>query len=806
MKVSVKWLSDYAALGSAKPEELAKRLTLAGLEVEGVSSPAAALAGVIVVQIKSSVQHPNADKLSVTQVDTGSGAPLQIVCGAKNYKVGDKVPLATVGTKLPHGVEIKQAALRGVESNGMLCSAKELGLAEDASGLLILDAQAKPGTPIAQALGLDDTVFELNVTPNRPDALSHLGVARELAVLSKIALKLPQASLKEGSGKASDKVKIRIDDPERCRRYIGRVVENVKVGPSPAWLTQRLQACGVRSINNVVDVTNYVLLEYGQPMHAFDLDNLAGSEIVVRKATKGEKLTTLDGKERTLDVDDLLICDRDVPQVLAGVMGGAKSEVSEKTTRVLLESANFQPASIRRSSKRHALHSESSHRFERGVDVDAAPLALERAAELLAELAGGIVLQGKIDVYPEVLAKKKVALRFARIGEVLGVDVPADESKRILTSLGFTVEKEANGEATFVVPMARVDVESAEDLIEEVARVRGFDSIPAVMPRGASESRPESPTVEAELRVRVALAGAGFDEVINYSFVSPAELEALGAPKGIALQNPLSVEQSVLRTSMLPGLFQNLSRNVRHQADTILLYEIGRTYLPNASRKDERTPVATEQLHLAGVVHGRRDGRGWTHRDASLDFYDVKGALQAVLAALHVTDVEFLHTESKLLHPRSAALLKHQSGVELGSLGEVHPRVAKKLSVPAGTFVFDLDLESLLLLTQLLPQYSPISRYPAVHRDLAVVVPLELENGDVRKLSLDGGGGLVQDAALFDVYTGRPIPEGRKNLAYAIRYRSPERTLTDDEVNQAHTRIVDEVSKLLGGSLRGANP
>ncbi len=805
MKISLKWLSEYVPLPPTKPAGLAQRLTLAGLEVEGVSSPAAALQGVVVAQIQASHPHPNADKLSVTQVDLGGKAPLQIVCGAKNYKVGDKVPLATVGTKLPNGVEIKQAALRGVDSSGMLCSARELGLAEDASGLLILDPKAKVGAPIAEALGLDDTVLELNVTPNRPDALCHLGVAREVAVLSTAAFTPPKVSLKEGGGKTADKVKIRIDDATRCRRYAGRVVEGVKVGPSPAWLADRLKACGVRSINNVVDITNYVLLEYGQPMHAFDLDNLAGAEIVVRLAKKGEKLTTLDGKERALDPDDLLICDKEKPQVLAGVMGGEKSEVTAKTTRVLLESANFEPGSIRRSSKRHALHSESSHRFERGVDIDGAPLALDRAAQLLAELAGGTVLQGQLDVYPKALAKRRVPLSYARVSEVLGAEVMADQSRHILSSLGFVAENATADGATWVVPSGRVDVEGPEDLIEEIARIRGYDTIPARLPRGASEAAPESPDVEAERRVRAALSGAGFDEAINYSFVSPAELEALGAPKGISLLNPLSVEQSVMRTSMFAGLLQNLSRNVRHQAETVLLYEIGRTYLPETAA-GPRQPVAREALKISGIAWGRRDGRAWTHKEAALDFYDVKGALQAVLGALSVEGVEFIPTESRLLHPRAAAALRHRSGQLLGFLGELHPRVAKKLQAPAGTFLFELEAQPLFALARLLPPFSQLSRYPAVLRDLAVVVPLELENESIRRLIREVGGALVEDAVIFDVYTGKPIPEGRKNVAYAIRYRSPERTLTDQEVSDAHTRIVEELGKRLGGSLRGSNP
>ncbi|HEY0880596.1 MAG TPA: phenylalanine--tRNA ligase subunit beta, partial [Archangium sp.] len=434
MKLSLKWLKDYVALPVPHPtsspqgaltsvDELARRLTMAGLEIEGIARPGDGLKGVVVAQILASEKHPNADKLSVTKIDDGSGTPLQVVCGAKNYKVGDKVPLATVGTELPGGMKIGKAQMRGVDSSGMLCSAKELSLPEGENGLLILDPALKVGTPIAEALGLDDVIFEVNVTPNRSDALSHLGIAREVATLLGTGLCPPPAKLSESSVDAATKVQIRIEDPERCWRYVGRVIEGVTVKPSPAWMQDRLKACGVRAINNLVDVTNYVMLEYGQPLHAFDLDQIGGAQIVVRTAKAGEKLKTLDDKERVLHAEDLLICDQSNPLVLAGVMGGASSEVTPKTTRVLLECATFQPATVRRSSKRHALHTESSHRFERGTDISVVPAVIDRAAALIAELGGGTVLKGRVDAYPTKKEAKKVTLRTARVAEVLGVDV-----------------------------------------------------------------------------------------------------------------------------------------------------------------------------------------------------------------------------------------------------------------------------------------------------------------------------------------------------------------------------------------------
>lgn len=808
MKISLNMLMDYVPV-SLTPKALAERLTMAGLEVEGIARAGEGLEEVRVARIQESSPHPNAEKLSVTQVDAGEGRVLQVVCGAKNYQIGDKVPLALPGANLPNGMEIQQAEIRGVESFGMLCSAKELGLSADASGLMILDPVLREGTPLVQALGLDDTVLDVNVTANRPDALSHLGIAREVSALTEQALHQPEVPLVEGRTQAADAARIRIEDPDRCPRYAARVIENVKVGPAPRWMANRLESCGIRSINNLVDVTNYVLLEYGHPLHAFDLDRLAGAEIVVRVAKPGERLHTLDGKERALDPDDLVIADRDRAQALAGVMGGGNSEVSSATVRVLLESAYFQPATVRRTSRRHGLHTEASHRFERGADIEGVTKALDRAAALIAELGGGTVLAGRIDAYPAKVEPRVVPLRPNAPARLLGSAVPAEEVDRILAGLGFV--KVPTG---WLVPSWRVDVQREEDLVEEVARIRGYDAIPSVLPRGPSDLHSEPAEAEVERRIRTALAGAGFVEVVTYSFVAAHEprwttvrpYEQLGEPvTSIALRNPISAEQSVMRTSMYPGLLRSLSHNARHQVESVRLYEWGRTYAPNPKGGEERRPVAMETLRVAGVLAGLRAGRTWTSPDARMDFFDAKGAVEAVLATLGISGVRFEPVELAPYHPRATAEVRLSGGELVGTIGELHPRAAKALDAPQGAFLFDLEVDRLAEAAELRPRYRPLTRFPSVLRDIAVVVDAARSAEEVRQVILDAGRPLVADARIFDVYTGKPIPEGRKNLAFALSYRAEDRTLTDAEVNDAHARIVAEVNRRLGGSLRGEN-
>jgi len=808
MRISLKWLSEYVDLPPV--EELTRRLTAVGFEVEAIERTGQGLAGVVAARILASEKHPNAEKLSVTKVDLGQAEPLQIVCGAKNYQVGDVVPLATVGTTLPGGTKIERAKLRGVESFGMLCSARELALAEDASGLLILDRGVKPGTPIAEALGLEDVLLEINVTPNRPDGLSHVGIAREVAAAFGQRARMPAARLAEAGAPASQAAKVRIDAPEKCARYAARVIEGVKIGPSPAWLARRLEACGVRSISNVVDATNFVLLELGHPLHAFDLDKVAGHEIIVRTARPGEKITTLDGKERALDPEDLLIADRDRGSALAGVMGGGDSEISADTTRVLLESAWFQPGTVRRTSRRHGLKTEASYRFERGADPGMVVPALDRCAAMIAELAGGTVRPGIVDAHPREVRAPEVRLRWHRPAEILGMDVPREDARRTLAGLGF-VERASDAEGgTFQVPSWRVDVSIEEDLVEELVRTKGYDAIPETLPGNAVETPAEPVAAQVLGRVRDALEGAGFCEAVNFSFVAQKDLAPLSASEPpIGLQNPISAELSVMRTSIVPSLLKNAASNQRQRVEDVRLYEIARTYHRRAEPGPEGEGPAREELEIAGVLLGRRSPVGWACGGDFADFYDAKAAVEAVLAALGL-DVDAgaaggarfeVLSARGWLHPRTSAAVRAQDGALLGEVGELHPRVAAAFDLPRGVLAFRLWAEPLVARARLVPRYRGIPRFPAVLRDLAVVVADGVQAEAV--LAVVREDPLVEDATLFDVYRGAPIPAGKKNLALAIRYRAPDRTLTDADADAAHARIVKRLAERLGAELRG---
>lgn len=800
MRISLRWLADWVQ-PLPPPDELADLLNQAGIEVEAIERLGEGLERVVVGQVIEKSPVEGTDRLNLCSVDVGEGAPLSIVCGATNYRVGDKVPTALVGAVLPGGMKIEARKLRGVRSEGMLCSESELGLSEESEGLMILEADATVGSPIVEALSLDDVVFTINATPNRPDWLSHLGVAREVAALTGASLLWPKLELEEEGAPVEELASVQIEAEERCGRYAARVVEGVRFGASPRWMQARLVACGMRPLGNLIDITNYILLETGQPLHAFDLDKVRGGRIRVRMAAEGERLETLDGKERSLVADDLVIADEERALVLAGVMGGADAEVSEATTRMLIESAHFEASGIRRSSKRHQIHSESSHRFERGTDPEAVRFALDRAADLVRSLAGGRIARGTMDHYPGRREPGRVRLRFSRVGALLGTEVKAEESRRILERLGFDEEEADEAAAVFRVPSFRVDVEREADLVEEVARARGYDAIPEVLP--ASPGRAPAIGRKARIAGRAAraFAACGLDEAVHLAFADPEEDAALlRTPMDfLLLRNPLAEHQRALRTSLLPALLRTVGFNLNRGVDAVRLWERGKVFLPKPSRE---TPIVEEE-RLAGVLYGPVQPPTWNAADREVDFYDCKGVVETLLASLGIAEASWTPSDAPHLHPRSACALR--VGEEtLGLLGELHPLAAEVLDLPRGIFVFELSLAALEAAAGLEPRFRGVPKFPAVLRDLAVVVPTEVSAAEVEAI-LRGpkGGGLVEEVRLFDVYEGAQLGEGKKSLAFAIRYRDPERTLSDREISPVHDALVAALARELGAELRG---
>lgn len=800
MRVLVSWLREMVDL-PADVAEIARRLTMAGLEVEAIDRLDRGLEGVVVGEVRERTPIEGT-KLSVCRVFDGA-EELQIVCGAQNYAAGDHVPLAKVGAVLPDGKSIGRAKLRGIESSGMLCSSRELGSDDGVDGLMILPRETKPGTPIAQVIGRDDVALELNVTPNRADALGHLGVARELATLFGTAVRAPEPAIASGGAAPAS---VEIDDATLCPRYAARVLEGARIGPSPAWMRRRLEALGQRSVNNVVDATNIVLFELGQPMHAFDLDRVAGGRIVVRRARAGETMKTLDGKDRPLHADDLCICDAERPIALAGVMGGEDSEVKDGTTRLLLESAFFLPTSVRRSAKRHGIHSEASHRFERGVDPEGIRRALDRLTALLVDVAGARVVGGPVDVVAKPHVRARVSLRHSRLDALLGTSVPWAEARGILERLGLAHVSGDDKAATYEIPGARLDLGREEDLIEEVARVRGFDRIAPKVPPGSGTDAAETTRAAADRRIREGISAGGFDEAMNLAFVSPEETRRIApdiAP--IVLRNPLSHEQSALRTSLLPALLRNVSHNLRHGAGTVRLYEIGRVYLPLTTAPtgegNATFRVTNEPTLLALAAVGRR-GEGWTAGRDAYDFYDLKGAVELALESAGISDWTVTATRAPHLHPRASAAIV-VGGRTIGTLGELHPTVADAVDLPRGLLVAELDLDAAFAAATLVPRYTPLPRFPASLRDMAIVVAENVTVADVlARLRAADPERFVENAQLFDVYRGQPLPEGRKNLAFSLRYRAPDRTLTDEDVNRLHAGIVQALQQAFGAELR----
>ncbi len=812
MLVSLNWLRDYVDLPAGLDvEDLATRLTMASSEVEGIHRTGGWDRDLVRVgQVLAVEPHPQADRLRLATVDYGGPEPQQVVCGAPNLAVGQRIAFAREGARLVDGHTgeasvLKRSKIRGVESAGMVLSERELGLSESHDGIIELPADAPIGTPLADYLG--DVILDVHTWPNRADTMSMVGIAREVAAILNAALRMPDESYVEAATLASDAAAVRIDAPEVCARYIATIVEGVTVAPSPPWLQERLRAAGQRPINNVVDVTNYVMLELGQPLHAFDLDQLRGA-IVVRTARDGEQMTTLDGEERTLTPGTLLITDDSGPIALAGVMGGRESEVTASTTRVLLEAARFDPASIRRTSTRLHLRSEASSRFERGISAELAAHASRRATKLLIDVCGGTARAGNVDVYPRAHVAPEVTITRARLDTVLGFAVPTVEVERSLRTLGFEVSsgvgEDAESEAfTVVPPWWRTDVSIPDDIAEEVLRTAGYDRLPATSPRGAVPAHEVQPIVELRDWLRDALAAAGLREVITYSLtteesqarVIPAEL--LAERPSLALQNTLSSEHAVLRQSLRHSILETVARNIRAGATRIAIFEAGRAYIPRSL--DAGGPLPDEREHTTGALTGAELDRWGTPTGRRLDFFDAKGALDTALEALRVTLTYEPAEAFGLLPGRTARLLADKAPV--GWLAEVHPRTLEAFEIDRPVILFELDLAALLPHVPARYLATAPSRFPAVEQDIALVVDDSVAAGALQ--AAIESSRLVASARVFDVYRSEQLGAGKKSVALSVRYQAPDRTLTTEDANKEQARLLARLAREFGAALRG---
>ena len=786
------------------PEEIAGKLTMAGLEVDSIDRVSPGFSGVAVAKILAIKPHPNADKLSLCEVSTGAKT-FPVVCGAQNIHEGDIVPLATVGATIPGGYTIKSSRLRGELSEGMLCSEEELGIGEDTSGIMILPDTFTLGEDLAVALDLEDVTLEISITPNRADCLSMIGIAREIAAMTGGRVRYPAIQFEEKGEDINELTSVTILDPDLCPRYTARLIKDIEIRPSPAWMRMRLEAVGLRAINNVVDVTNFVMMEYGQPLHAFNFRSLKEGRIVVRGAEEGEQFVSLDEKPRTLSADTLMICDGAGPVAVAGIMGGLDSEVEDDTRDVLLESAYFNPSSIRKSSRSLGMGTDAAFRFERGIDPDGVVRALDRAAQLMADLSGGSICRGNIDEYPrKIEVVQDVPLRPEQVNRILGTQIEASEMKEILEGLEMIVSEKGPGTYLVTPPTFRVDIAREIDLTEEIARIHGYEGIPTSLPELSPKAVTTSNKRALQNRIRAILNGYGYSEVINYSFTSPTSTDVLGLSEDdegrrfIRLEDPLGEEMSVMRTNLVYGLLTTMSKNISAGNSDLRIFEMGKVFT------DISRELPREQERIGALVCGARYDRLW-HFDDGLqaDFYDLKGGMENLFEALRIRDIRFTSgCDRPFLHPgRSCHVIS--DGRIIGFLGDVHPDVLEKVDIKGKAVVFELDLHSIIPLVREDFLYRNIPKLPSVSRDVAFVVDETVEGRYLLDLALEKNENLLECMDIFDVYVGEGIPNGMKSLAVRFTYRSATRTLTDAEVNEVHERLVGKIVKRTSAKIRG---
>ncbi|MFC4556628.1 phenylalanine--tRNA ligase subunit beta [Virgibacillus kekensis] len=807
MLVSLNWLKNYVDLGMISPEELAEKITKTGIEVDSIEYIAQESKGVVVGYVESCDKHPNADKLNLCQVDVGS-EKLQIICGAPNIQQGQKVAVATPGAVLPGNFKIKKVKLRGVESNGMICSLQELGIEEKyvpkdiAEGIFVFPEEITVGEAVEPLLNLNDAVLEFDLTPNRADCLSMLGVAYEVAAILGQEVKLPDENVELSNEKASDYVSVEVKDSELNPYYGAFLVKDIEVKPSPLWMRNALIAGGIRPINNVVDITNYVLLEYGQPLHAFDYNLLGSREIVVRQAKKDENIETLDDVERVLSSDHLVITDGEAPIAIAGVMGGASTEVNEETNTILLEAAYFSPTSVRKTVKDTGLRSESSTRFEKGIDPNRVYRAGMRACHLLEKYAGATVLAEPVIVDELDKSEKVVAIDTNEINKRLGTNISTDDISIILDKLNFNYEQDNNG-FTVKVPTRRGDITIFEDMLEEVARIYGYDNLPFTLPQGSSQAGGLTERQQLKREVKNYLQGVGLMETITYSLTSDDHVNKLVGPSvqqknptPVQLAMPMSEDHKYLRLSMLPGLLESLSYNrARNQSD-LAYFELGSIFV---STETEVTRQPEENLRIAGALTGSWITHPWQQEKKQVDFYLAKGIVEGLFDFLDI-QVSFKQSKLQDMHPgRCATILLDDH--EIGFIGQVHPTLEKAMDLKE-TYVFDVDMDEVLAAYSNKPAYNPIPKYPSVSRDIAFIVDESIHAGEIKAEIESVGASIVKNVQIFDVYKGEHLPEGKKSIAYSLLYQDPEKTLKDDEVEQSYEKIVETVNTKFNAYVR----
>lgn len=811
MQVSIKWLKDYIDF-TETPEQLADKLTMAGIPVENVVDPGEGLEKVVTGRIEKLEPHQNSDHLQICTMNVGLAENIIIVTGAQNVAEGQVVPVAMVGAHLPNGMKISKGKLRGVASNGMLCSAQELKLdleklpEEQKTGIFILPSDTPVGIPAKDVLGLNDVVLEFELTANRADCFSVFGLVREIAAITGNKPHFPEIKVNEDDNtKLNDIFSVEIADPDLCSRFSTRMLKNVKIGPSPEWMQQRLEGAGIRSINNVVDVTNFVMIELGHPMHAYDYDKITGKKLIARRAIEGEELHTLDDTSRKAKGEMLVIADSEKAAGLAGIMGGFETEITDTTTTVVLESADFYGPCIRRTARACGLSSEASGRFERGVDSETTIKALDRAAQLLQEMGACTVCEGIVDVYPNPKQANYVTFTAEQINNHLGTNIAKDVMLNIITSVGFDVTKDENDEITVKVPSWRNDVTCMADISEEIARLHGFDKIKSTLPSGTSMQGTQSAKQTFIDKVKASLSSQGLYETISFALTNEETFNKLNIPqdsplrKAVPIMNPLSDEYPLVRTTLLSSIFDNLARNLARKNDDVALFEVGSVFFPKALPVTE---LPDEVVKIAGAITGRRNAQGWNQANDMVDFYDAKGIIEELLANLRVTRYTVEAGTHYAMHPGKTALFKKGRDV-IATVGEVHPAVLSAYGITKPVYIFELDATTVMKYMAKDLKYKALPKYPATSRDLAMLVDVDVNAADIEKAMTKAAGQNLTQITLFDVYTGKQVEEGKKSLAFSLTFQSNDKTLTDAEIDPAIEKIVAKLQKDFNANLRG---